>query len=76
MSFKQLEDENIQGFKASNQAPKIEQRINGTLNMFRFVGNIFDLYLTRLKDALIEMGKEEEQNVPTIIPPDKEHEVQ
>ena len=60
MSFKQLEDENLQKFQASGQSPKIEQRVNGTLSIFRFVGNIFDLYLTRLKDALVEMGREDD----------------
>ncbi|MEM9990181.1 MAG: hypothetical protein AAF738_00390 [Bacteroidota bacterium] len=59
MSFKQLEDEHIEHFNASQQASKIEQEVQGTLNVFRFMGTIFDVYLNRFKDVLVEMGKQE-----------------
>lgn len=59
MSFKELEDENLTDFN-ENRSKQVEQRLSGTFNVFRFIGSIFDLYLTRVRDTLVEMGREPE----------------
>ncbi len=60
MSFQELEDENINKFSESGGSEQIENRVSGTLNAFRFIGTIFDLYLTRVRDTLLEMGKQQD----------------
>lgn len=62
MSFQQLEDDNINEFQQSAGHKSIKNNISGTLNIFRFVGNIFDLYFTRVKDTLLEMSKHPEED--------------
>ncbi len=59
MSFKEIEGENLKKF-TKKESKQIEQRLSGTFNAFRFIGSIFDLYLTRVKDTLLEMGREPE----------------
>ena len=60
-NFTELEAEDINSFSQAG-SHEIEKQIGSTLNVFRFISTIFDLYLTRVKDTLFEMGKEEDKN--------------
>lgn len=66
-NFTELEAEDINSFSQAG-SNKIEQQIGSTLNVFRFISTIFDLYLTRVKDTLFEMGKEEDKEDRNKLP--------
>lgn len=56
MPFKELEEEHIHEFYSSGKADNIERKLEGTMGFYQFMGNIFELYLVRMADTLIEMS--------------------
>lgn len=47
-SFKELEKQNEQQFRGQDIDRKVERNVNQTFKLFRFIGDIFDLYIPRV----------------------------
>lgn len=47
-SFKKLEQENEQQFRGQDIDRKIERNVKQSTKLFRFIGDVFELYLPRV----------------------------
>ena len=52
-SFKELEKEHLQRFE--KKSPEIKQNIEGTTSSYKFIGDVLDLYFTKIMNVFVAM---------------------
>ena len=54
-NFKELEKEQVEQF-SQIQKEKVKSSIDSSVGMFRFIGDIFELYLPKVVDMFVRMS--------------------
>ncbi|MEM8524368.1 MAG: hypothetical protein AAGG68_06980 [Bacteroidota bacterium] len=71
MAFHEYGNEHENQFFDSGKSNEIRNKIWSSFSIFRFFGSLVDVYLTKMFSAVLEMGKDtEEENTP---PPNQGH---
>jgi len=65
MAFHEYGNEHEDYFFNSGQGKEIHNKIWSSFSIFRFFGNLVDVYCTKMFNAVLEMSKDSEEETTT-----------